>query len=126
MYSRCYKAVCRFYAIRKTYFIFDVSAETITIMQATVQLHCTTRGGNVHPQDVFIDEANKESPHPRLRFARSFLQHVLCDHYPSIHAGDQYRENTLKFTFQIQHVHITMAPEIQGEKRVIITGLLLD
>ena len=95
-------------------------------MQAKVQLHVTTHGGDIQAQDVLIEQDSDDLPHPRLSFATSFLQHIISDHYPSLHVGDQFKENTLNFTFLIQHVHITLTTDHSGEKRVIVTGMLMD
>lgn len=97
-----------------------------TIMQATIQLKTITRNRDVYPADVFIEQQDSEPAHPRLGFARAFLQHILSDHYPALHVGDQFKENTLLFTFSIQHIHITAHNPYDGEKRIIVTGVLQD
>lgn len=95
-------------------------------MQAIIQLHVTTRSGNIAAGDVLIEQDSGETPHPRLSFAKVFLQHIVSDHYPAIHVGDQYRENTLNFTFLVRHVHITLKSDHSGEKKVTVTGMLVD
>lgn len=95
-------------------------------MQSKIQLHAMTMGGDINTQAVLIEECDSDSPHPRLSFARPFLQHIIADNYPTLHVGDQYKENTLNFTFQILHVHISMPDQHSSAKKVVVTGLLLD
>jgi hypothetical protein len=95
-------------------------------MEAKLQLFALTRSGDVRAEDVLIEEDPSVPKHPRLGFARRFLQHIVSDNYPAIHIGDQFKENTLLFTFKILHVHITRADQYAGEKRVVVTGMLID
>ena len=97
-------------------------------MQSRINLHATTSGGDIQDGEVLIEENKNDNPleNPRLAFARRFLQHILADHYPLLHVGDTYREDTLRFSFVIQHVHITLSTVVPGEKRVIVTGILSD
>lgn len=97
-------------------------------MEAKLQLYALTKGSEVHPEDVLITEDPNEPKHPRLGFAKRFLQHIVADNYPMLHEGDQFKENTLLFTFKVQHVHITRAGdyEFAVEKRIVVTGILID
>jgi len=95
-------------------------------MQAKIQLRAITSGGDIQAGNVLIEQDPDLPAHPRLSFARTFLQHIIADHYPSLHVGDEYKENTLNFTFQLLHIHLTLAPGHSGEKSVTVTGILLD
>ena len=95
-------------------------------MQEIIQLRAVTHHGDIEAQDVIIEQCGSAAGHPRLSFAQRFLQQILSDHYPLLQAGNEYKETTLNFTFRLQHVHITLAEEFRGEKRVVVTGLLLD
>ena len=95
-------------------------------MEAKLQLFALTKAGDIHPEDVLIEEEPGDTKHPRLGFATRFLQHIVSDNYPTIHIGDQFKENTLLFTFKVQQVHITRAGEYAGENRVVVKGILVD
>jgi len=97
-----------------------------SFMQAIIQLRTVTRNQEIHPDEVVVKQQQDGPVHPRLGFARSFLQHILSDHYPALQVGDQFKENTLLFTFLIQEVHITAHSEYNSEKKIIVTGLLQD
>lgn len=92
-------------------------------METIIQLLTVTTGGNIQASRVEIEEAVVDAANPRLRFARKFLQSTLCDHYPVLHPGDSFKEESLLFSFTVRHVHITRVPQLAGEKRVVITGV---
>ena len=95
-------------------------------MEAELHLFALTRKGDIDPENVVIEQDPTESKHPRLGFAKRFLQHIVSDNYPAIRKGDQFKENTLLFTFEVRHVHITPADDYAGEKRIVVTGVLVD
>ena len=95
-------------------------------MEVLIQLHTTTLGGDIHPDNIIISEAPDSHLNPRMGFFQKFLCGVLARHYPALHSGEVYKEDHLNCTFKVHHLHVTMDSLRQGEKRVILTGTLTD